>query len=79
MISRAKVYPCLRLLIIVNIDDSLGPLACWNLAVEQDVDLAVRSVLHLRQEEVCENEAEETSATPDVTALATEVCFLRYC
>ena len=44
--------------------------------MEQNVDFAVGSVLHLRQEEVCDDEAEEASATPDVTALATKVCFL---
>jgi hypothetical protein len=43
-----------------------------NLALEHNVNLAVRSTLHLRKEEVCSNETEESSAAPDVTALATD-------
>ena len=66
----------IRLLVVLNIDDSLCPLAGWDLALEQDVNFAVRAVLHLGQEEVCHDEAEETSSTPDVTALAAEVGLL---
>jgi plasmid stability protein len=62
-----------RLLIGRNIDLGLGPLAGRNLALEQNVDLAVRAALHLRQVEVCQGEAEETSTGPNVTALATKV------
>lgn len=51
----------------------LGPFASRHLALEQNVNLTVRPVLHLRKVEVGEDEAEETSATPDVSALATKV------
>jgi hypothetical protein len=62
--------------VILDIDDRLLPLASRHLAVEQDVDLTVRPALHLRQVEESDDEAEETSATPDVAALAAEVCAL---
>jgi hypothetical protein len=65
-----------RLLVSCNINFSLGPLAGRNLALEQNVNLTVGAALHLRQEKVCQHEAEETSTTPDVTALATEVGLL---
>lgn len=72
-----SVFWCLRLLVSVELDDSLLPLAGRNLALEEDVDLTVRTTLHLRQEEVRHNETEETSASPDVTALSAEVGLLR--
>ena len=56
---------------------SLGPLASRHLALEQDVDLAVGSVLHLGQVEEGREEADEAGGTPDVTTLATEVGLLR--
>lgn len=68
----------LPLLVGLDIDNSLCPLASRNLALEQNVDFAVGSVLHLRQEEVCHDETKETCASPDVAALATEVCLLHY-
>lgn len=64
------------LLVIVDIDVCLLPLASWNLALEHDVDLTVRSALHLRQLEVCNNQAEQASATPDITALASNCRML---
>jgi hypothetical protein len=57
-------------------DLSRRPLAGRDLAVEENVNLAVTAVLHLRQEEVCHNEAEEAGTRPDVTTLAAKVCFL---
>lgn len=60
-------------MVILDIDDRLLPLASRHLAVEQDVDLTVRPALHLGQVEVGDDEAEETGATPDVTALATKI------
>jgi len=59
--------------VVLDIDDSLLPLASGHLAVEQDVDLTVRPALHLRQVEESDDEAEETSTTPNVAALAAEV------
>lgn len=67
----------LRLLVGLDVDNSLLPLAGGDLALEQNIDLAVRTALHLRQEEVCDDETEETSASPDITALSTEVGLLR--
>jgi hypothetical protein len=67
------------LLVILHIDNSLGPLPCGHLAREQNVNLAVRAVLHLRQEEVRDDEAEEARSGPNVTALAAEVGALVMC
>ena len=63
-------------MVILDIDDSLLPLASRHLAVEQNVNLTVRPTLHLGQPEVGHNEAEETGASPDVAALAAKVCAL---
>lgn len=65
-----------RLLVGRNIDLGLGPLAGRNLALEQNVDLAIGAALHLRQIEECQGEAEETGTSPNVTALATKVGLL---
>ena len=67
-----------RLRVVADVDNSLLPLAGRNLALEQNVDLAVRSALHLRKEEESHDEAEETSTSPDVTALSAKVCLLRF-
>ena len=66
----------LHLVVILDIDDRLLPLASGHLAVEQDVDLTVRPALHLGQVEEGHDEAEETGATPHVTTLAAKVCAL---
>lgn len=65
-----------RLLVGLCVDLSLGPVACVDLTLEQNVDLAVRAALHLGEEEVCDNEAEETGTGPNVTALAAKVGLL---
>lgn len=52
-------------------------MASIDLAVEQDINLTVRTILHLRQVEDCGNHADETSSTPDVTALASKVSTLQ--
>jgi len=65
-----------RLLVGRDVDLGLGPLAGRNLALEQNVDLAVRAALHLGQVQVCQGEAEETGTGPNVTALATKVGLL---
>lgn len=67
------------LLVGLDVDKRLCPLARGHLALEQDVDLAVGSVLHLRQEEVGQQEAHETRSGPDVAALAAEVGLLWGC
>ena len=66
----------LHLVVILDIDDRLLPLASGHLAVEQDVDLTVGPALHLRQVEEGDDEAEETGTAPDVAALAAEICAL---
>ena len=60
-----------HLLVIIDIDLGLLPVTSVNLALEQDVDLTVRSALHLRNTEVSGDKTDETSAAPDVTTLAT--------
>lgn len=62
-----------RLLVIVDVNDGLLPLAGRDLALEHDVNLANGASLHLRDVEVCKDETDETSGTPDVTALAAQV------
>jgi hypothetical protein len=46
------------------------------MSLKHDVNFAVRSTLHLRQEKVCHNEAEEPSTSPDIAALAAKVGLL---
>jgi len=65
-----------HLVVILDVDDSLLPLASRHPTVEQDVNLTVRPALHLRQEEEGHDETEETGATPHVAALAAKVCAL---
>lgn len=57
----------------MDVDDGLLPLAGLDLALEENVDLSVRSVLHLRKPDVCHDQADETGTSPDIAALATEV------
>lgn len=61
----------------MDIDDGLLPLAGLDLALEQNVDLSVRSVLHLRKPDECHDQADETGTRPDITTLATEVGTLQ--
>lgn len=78
-LHRAPVFlATFHLLIVVNIDDSLGPLASGYFALEQDVNLAIGSVLHLRQVDVCQGKADKTSTGPNVAALAAKICFLYF-
>jgi hypothetical protein len=65
-----------RLLVGLCVDLSLGPVTGVDLALEKDVDLTVRAVLHLWYKEVCQDEADETSSGPYVTALSAEIGFL---
>lgn len=64
---------CVHLGVVVDVYDSLLPLASRNLALEEDIDFAVGPTLHLRKVEVCRQEANETSRAPDVSASAAEV------
>lgn len=62
-----------RLVIIIDIDDSLLPLAGRDPTLEQNIDLTEGSVLHLRDPNVRHDGAEEGSAGPDVSRLAADV------
>ena len=66
-----------HLLVVLHIDVRPLPLASRDLALEHDVDLAVRQTPHLWQEEVCHDQAEQSSATPDISALAAQVSARR--
>lgn len=71
-------YPHPHLLVVLHIDLCLLPLASRDLALEHNVNLTIGSSLHLRQVEVCRDQADETSGTPDVAALTTKVSTLHY-
>lgn len=71
-----RSFSWLGLLVGLDVDDGLGPLAGRDLALEKNVDFAVRAALHLRKEEVGQHETDETSSAPDITALSTEVGLL---
>jgi hypothetical protein len=64
------------LLIVLNINDSLLPLASWNTTLEHDVNLTIRSTLHLRKAEVGNDQTTESSSAPNVTTLATNCIML---
>lgn len=57
----------------MGIDDSLLELSGRDLAVEQDIRLTVRTVLELRKTKVGRNKANNSSASPDITTLASHV------
>ena len=59
-----------RLVVVFKPDLRLRPLASWDAAPVHNVDLAIRSTLHLRQKEVREDQADERCTTPNVTTLA---------
>jgi hypothetical protein len=67
----------LHLLVVLHVDLRVFPLASRDLAFEHDVDLAVRATPHLWQEEVCHDQAEQPSASPDISALAAKVSASR--
>ena len=59
-----------HLLVIVDADLRLLELAGWNAALEHDVDLTVRSVLHLGQAEVGRDQTGQPGGSPHVSAFA---------
>jgi hypothetical protein len=71
--SSKTTHGLTTLLVIAHIDNGLLELPGRNFAVKQNVELTVRAVLELGQEEKCHDPADESSAAPDVAALATEV------
>lgn len=68
----------LHLLVVLHIDNRFLPLASRDFALEQDVNLAVGSTLHLRQVEVCRDQAKKTGGTPNVATLSAKVSTLQY-
>lgn len=71
--ARKLIASVASLLVIAHVDDGLLELPSRNLAVEQNVKLAVGAVLKLGQEEVGHDPADEGGAAPDVAALASHV------
>lgn len=63
----------ITLLILVDTNDSRTKLPRRDLAIKQDVRLAVRAMLELRQPEVRRDPANQSSAAPDVAALSSEI------
>src|ERR1017187_3326334 len=72
------ITPRLTLLVVLYINNCFRPLTSWDMTIKQDVNLAVGSILHLRQEEVCHDQAKETGATPDIAALPEKCSTLYY-
>ena len=64
------------LLVVVDIDDGLLPLASWYMTSEQNVDLTERPFLHLWDEQPRQNGADQGGSSPDVATLAAEVPLL---
>jgi hypothetical protein len=65
------------LLVVVDVDDRLLPLASRDLPSEHDVDLAVTAVLHLRKLEVGDDQTSQTGGAPDVTTFSTKIAANR--
>jgi hypothetical protein len=70
--------PTSILLVILHINDRLLPLSCRDFTLEHNVNFTVGSAPHLGQPKVCHEEANQSSATPDVSTLASEVSALQY-
>lgn len=66
------VYPTLPLLVLLKTDDSLLELPRRDTSLEHDVNLSVRSALHLRKAEVRSDEGSKRCSTPNVAALSTD-------
>jgi hypothetical protein len=65
------------LLVVVDVDDRLLPLASRDLPSEHDVDLAVRAICHLRKLEVGNNQTSQAGGAPDVTTFSTKISAYR--
>lgn len=66
-----------HLLIVVGVDNSLGPLAGLDATVEQDINLTVRATLELREPDPRHDEAHKARSSPDIATFSAEVSFLR--
>lgn len=67
----------LSLLVVGGVDNRLLPLAGLDLALEENVDLAIGAVLHLGEPLPGHEGTNECCAGPDVSALATKVTTLQ--
>lgn len=65
-----------HLLVVVEVNGSLSPLASRDFAIEQDIDLTVGATLHLGEVKVGHDEAEETGTGPNVARLSSKVSGL---
>jgi hypothetical protein len=74
--SSAAASPIPLLLVVLGVDDGILPLASRHMAIEEDVDLAVGSALHLWDVEVGKSETEECRACPNITTFSAEVSAL---
>jgi hypothetical protein len=66
-----------HLIIVLDIDDRLLPLASRHMTREQNVDLTEGPMLHLRDPDPRHDGADEGGASPDVAALAAQVPLIR--
>jgi len=62
-----------HLVVVLDIDDGLLELSRRDLAVEQNVQLAITPTLEFRQAKKCASETDSSSATPDISALACKI------
>lgn len=66
--------PCL--LVVIDINVRLFPLASWDAALEHNVNLAVGSTLHLRQAKVSYDQTKQSRTAPDVATLPSNCTML---
>lgn len=62
-----------RLLVVVDVDGGVLPLAGGDVTVEENVDLSVGAVLHLGQPDVRRRQTDKSRGGPDVTGPAGQV------
>jgi hypothetical protein len=63
----------LHLLVVVDVNSRLAPLASLHMAVEENIDFAVGAALHFRQPDPGQQEADKASCAPNITAAAAQV------
>lgn len=66
--AATDLFKCL--LVIIHTDHRLLPLSRWDSALVHDVDLAVGTALHLRQQEVCRDQTAQSGEAPNKAAFA---------
>lgn len=66
------IYIIPHLLIVLDTDNSLAKLSSWDSSLEQNVELSVRPILHLRKTEVGNDEGEQSGTSPNVSTLSTD-------